>query len=218
MFLEGDTIKGIKRELERQAIPSPRGLNHWPEPTIWGILVDSVNFGEYRALRRENTEPKERRGKLNGNPTYGKTSSRKVPGIVLPNIEIDSPVITREEHEWIMKRLAKNRLNSRRNGKHNFLLKGMVHYELDGRRYHGRLAFQVTIVEVLTLPFGDDHWRRRRRGWDRRGLHHRHVLGSASQPCFLLLIFSSSSSTSASTHHSHEGILILSIRKIEFGF
>ncbi|MFC1957085.1 recombinase family protein [Chloroflexota bacterium] len=138
MFLGGDTIKGIKRELERRAIPSPRGLNHWPEPTIWGILVDSVNFGEYRALRRENTEPKERRGKLNGNPTYGKTSSRKVPGIVLPNIEIDSPVITREDHEWIIKRLAKNRLNSRRNGKHNFLLKGMVHYELDGRRYHGR--------------------------------------------------------------------------------
>ncbi|MFC1957052.1 recombinase family protein [Chloroflexota bacterium] len=138
MFLEGDTIKGIKRELERQAIPSPRGLNHWPEPTIWGILVDSVNFGEYRALRRENTEPKERRGKLNGNPTYGKTSSRKVSGIVLPNIEIENPVITREEYEWIMKRLAKNRLNSKRNGKHNFLLKGMVHYELDGRRYHGR--------------------------------------------------------------------------------
>jgi len=97
MFLTGDTIHGIKRELERQAIPSPRGLNHWPEPTIWGILVDSVNFGEYRALHRENTEPKERRGKLNGNPTYGKTSSRKVPGIVLPNIEIDSPIITREE-------------------------------------------------------------------------------------------------------------------------
>ena len=138
LFLEGASIHGIKRELRGNAIPSPTGLEQWPEPTIWGILVDSVNFGEYRALRRENTEPKERRGKRNGKPTDGKTSSRKVPGIVLPNIKIEKPIISREEHDWIMKRLEKNRLNSKRNGKHNFLLKGMVYYELDGRRYHGR--------------------------------------------------------------------------------
>jgi DNA invertase Pin-like site-specific DNA recombinase len=138
LFLEGASIHGIKRELRGRAIPSPTGLEQWPEPTIWGILVDTVNHGEYRALRRENTDPKERRGKRNGDPTYGKSSSRKVSGIVLTNIEIEKPIIAKEEHDWIMKRLEKNRLNSKRNGKHNFLLKGMVYYELDGRRYHGR--------------------------------------------------------------------------------
>lgn len=52
LYLEGGTIHGIKRELHERTIPSPKGLGWWPQPTIWGILVDSVNCGEYTALRR----------------------------------------------------------------------------------------------------------------------------------------------------------------------
>ncbi len=138
MFIKGETIHGIRRELHERAIPSPKGLEWWPDPTIWLILVDTVNFGEYRALRRENIEPQVRRGKSNGMPTYGNTSSRKLEGIPLTNIVVENPIITREEYEWILARMAQNKANAKRNGKHNFLLKGMIQYELDSRRYHGR--------------------------------------------------------------------------------
>ncbi|MDP3880142.1 MAG: hypothetical protein Q8Q07_07565, partial [Dehalococcoidales bacterium] len=74
----------------------------------------------------------------NGMPTYGNTSSRKLEGIPLTNIVVENPIITREEYEWIRVRMAQNKANAKRNGKHNFLLKGMIQYELDGRRYHGR--------------------------------------------------------------------------------
>jgi hypothetical protein len=137
-FLQGETIHGIRRMLHERAIHSPKGLEWWPDPTIWLILVDTVNFGEYRALKRENIEPKERRGKSNGMPTYGNTSSRKLEGIPLSNIVVENPIITKEEYEWILARMAQNKANAKRNGKHNFLLKGMIQYELDGRRYHGR--------------------------------------------------------------------------------
>ena len=138
LFLEGDTIHGIRRELYRRGVPSPKGFEWWRDQTIWLILVDTVNYGEYRALRREATEPKVRRGKQSGAPTYGKTSSRKLEGIPLPNIVVERPIITREEYDLIMARMARNKANAKRNGKHNFLLKSMIHYELDGRRYHGR--------------------------------------------------------------------------------
>jgi len=78
MFIKGETIHSIRSELHESGIPSPKGLEWWPNPTIWLILVDTVNFGEYRALRRENIEPQVRRGKSNGMPTYGNSSSRKL--------------------------------------------------------------------------------------------------------------------------------------------
>jgi len=138
MFLEGETIHGIRRELHRRSIPSPKGLEWWPDPTIWLILVDTINYGEYRALRREAVEPKLRLGKRNGAPSYGKTSSQKHEGIPLNNIVVENPIITKEEYDLIMARMAQNKANAKRNGKHNFLLKSLIYYELDGRRYHGR--------------------------------------------------------------------------------
>ena len=138
LFLEGGSIHGIRRELHERIIPSPTGLEWWPEPTIWGILVDSVNCGEYQALRRESIEPERRRGKRNGKPTYGKTSSKRLPGIQLPNIKVENPVCTKAEQDWIWRRLEQNQLNAKRNGKHDFLLRGIIYYELDNRCYHGR--------------------------------------------------------------------------------
>ena len=142
-FLEGATIHAIRKELHSRIIPSPKGLEWWPEPTIWGILVDSVNCGEYRALRREAVDPKVRRGKPDGEPTYGKTSSKKLPGVLLPNIKVENPVVMREEQDWILARMERNRLKSRRNAKHDFLLRGMIRYEPDGRCYSGSYMKKV---------------------------------------------------------------------------
>jgi len=133
LFLKRATLKGIAKELHRRGIPSPKGRDWWVEPTISLILKDTVNFGEYRALRRESVEPKQRRGN-----TYGKTSSKHLAGIPLPNIVIENPIITKAQHDWILGRLEQNRLNSKRNGKRDYLLKGMIHYEGDNLGYYGR--------------------------------------------------------------------------------
>jgi hypothetical protein len=44
--------------------------------------------------------------------------------------------------------MARNKANAKRNGKHNFLLKGMIQYELDGRRYHGRYILETLGTRV----------------------------------------------------------------------
>ena len=133
LFLKGATLKGTLKELHQRGIPSPKGRSWWVEPTISLILKDTVDFGEYRALRRESVEPQQRRGN-----TYGKSSSKHLPGIPLPNIVTEKPIITKAQHDWILDRLEQNRLNARRNGKRNYLLKGMIHYEGDNLGYYGR--------------------------------------------------------------------------------
>jgi len=138
LFMNGSSIGAVKRELHERSIPTSKGREWWPEATIWNVLVDTVNYGEYRALRREQVEPKQRRGRRDGKPTYGKTSSRKLPGIPLSNITVEKPILTKEEYEWILKRLEQNRLNSKRNADRDYLFKGLIHYEVDNRRYHGR--------------------------------------------------------------------------------
>jgi len=131
-FISGSTLKGIVKELRKRGISSPTGKDYWPEPTIYGILRDTVNFGEYRALRRENVEPKNRRGN-----TYGKSSAKTLPGIPLKNIEVEKPIINQSQHQWILGRLEQNRLNAKRNAKRDYLLSGLIHYEGDNLRYYG---------------------------------------------------------------------------------
>lgn len=133
LALAGTRLKGIRRELHRRGIPSPRGREWWSESTIRGVVKDTVYYGEYRALKRENCEPKQRRGN-----TYGKTSSKRLPGIPLPNIVVESPIVTKQQFEWVQVRLEENRRNAKRNGKRDYLLKGMIVYQGDGLRYFAR--------------------------------------------------------------------------------
>ncbi|QYY58441.1 recombinase family protein [Dehalococcoides mccartyi] len=131
-FIKGSTLKGITRELEKQGIPSPKGRDFWSEPTISLILRDTVNYGEYRALRRESVEPASRRGN-----TYGKSSSKYLPGLPLTNIVVEKPVINQAEYDLVIEKLARNKTNAKRNGKRDYLLRGMIVYEGDNLRYHG---------------------------------------------------------------------------------
>lgn len=131
--LSGAKIKGMQRELHSRGIPSPKDREWWPEPTIYGILTNPLYYGEYRALRREAIEPKERRGN-----TYGKTSSKHLPGKLLSNIIVERPPVTKAQFEWMQERLEQNRLNAKRNGHRDYLLRGLIHYEGDNLRYYGR--------------------------------------------------------------------------------
>ncbi len=102
-FIKGSTLKGITKELEKQGVPSPKGRDFWSEPTISLIIRDTVNYGEYRALRRESVEPASRRGN-----TYGKSSSKYLPGILLANIVVERPIISQSDNDWILAKLAQN--------------------------------------------------------------------------------------------------------------
>jgi len=133
LFLGMTTLKGMVRELHKRGIASPKGREWWVEPTLSLILKDTINFGEYRALRRESVEPQTRRGN-----TYGKTSSKYLPGIPLTNIIVENPIINKAQHDWILVRLEQNKLNAKRNGRRDYLLRGMIHYEGDNLRYYGR--------------------------------------------------------------------------------
>ena len=46
-YLRGKTIKGVIKELQKRGILSPKGREYWPEPTIYLILKNSVNYGVY---------------------------------------------------------------------------------------------------------------------------------------------------------------------------
>jgi uncharacterized protein YecT (DUF1311 family) len=50
---------------------------------------------------------------------------------------VEKPTITRVQQEWIWKRLEQNKLNAKRNGKRDYLLRGLITYEGDNIRYHG---------------------------------------------------------------------------------
>jgi hypothetical protein len=132
-FLKGSTLKGISRELQKRCVLSPKGRDFWSEPTISLILKDTVNYGEYRALRRESIEPASRRGN-----TYGKSSSKCLPGLALGNIVVERPIISKSDYDWILAKLAQNQANARRNAKRDYLLRGMIFYEGDSLRYYGR--------------------------------------------------------------------------------
>lgn len=56
----------------------------------------------------------------------------------LPNIVVERPIITQSQHEWILDRLEQNKVNARRNGKRDYLLRGMIYYEGDNLCYYGR--------------------------------------------------------------------------------
>ena len=127
------TLKGIVKEFEARGMPSPSGRPYWNEATISLILKDTVNYGLYTALRRESVEPVTRRGR-----TYGKSSSKHLPGIPLPNIVVERFPIDKARHDWIQERLAQNRRDSTRNGKRDYLLRSMIWYEGTNLRYYGR--------------------------------------------------------------------------------
>lgn len=56
----------------------------------------------------------------------------------MPNIMVEKPIITKAQHDWVSERLERNRINARRNGKRDYLLRGMIYYEGDNLRYYGR--------------------------------------------------------------------------------
>jgi len=136
MSLEGATLGDIRRELHMRGVPTPNGQEWWAKQVISGLVTNPIYGGRFYALRRQEVEPKHRR--VEG---YGKTSSRRKPleeALYLSNIIVENPPLTWEEWESLQQRLHRNKLLARRNGKRDYLLRGLITCETHRRRYHGQ--------------------------------------------------------------------------------
>lgn len=142
MALAGQTYSPIIKELKRQGILSPGGVEEWSKATISSILHNPVYAGRYYGLKKEAIKPLNRKGM-----TYGNSSQKKLPfeqWVELPEIEIVNPPITWEQRQKILSQLEQHQKLAQRNAKRDYLLRGFIfcdhHRGKKGepRRYHGQ--------------------------------------------------------------------------------
>ena len=122
-----NTYKGIARELKLRTIPSPTGNPAWSSSTIRHIAHNPVNAGRYYALKGQSVEPAKR--SPYSNRQYGKTSYRYLPleeSIYLPEVEIINPPVTWEEQTQLLVQAKQRQALSKRNGKRDYLLRGLI--------------------------------------------------------------------------------------------
>jgi hypothetical protein len=142
MLLEGATYNINIQELKKRGILSPSGASEWNKAALSNFVHNPVYAGRYYALKKEATQPITRRGK-----TYGNSSQRRLPlqqWHYLPEIEITNPPVTWEQRLQILDQLDKHQKLSSRNGRRDYLLRGLIVCEThqgkkgEPRRYHGQ--------------------------------------------------------------------------------
>jgi len=133
MLLTGTPDRRIAAILTKAGVPSPSGKPGWTSRAIFRIATNPAYCGDYTALRHEAVLPKARKGQ-----TYGKTSNRlrSAADQVVLNGLLTQPVVSREEFEAVQERRVQNKtLGGHRT--RQYLLRGMVFCESDGRHYTG---------------------------------------------------------------------------------
>ncbi len=148
LLLSGSGYTPIIRELAKRGIPSPSGQVHWNKTTVSGIVWNPVYAGRYFALKKQAIVPKKRKMDSGGRPiSSGNSSIKRLPleqAHYLLEVRIDNPPITWEQRTQIISQLAQHQKLAQRNGKRDYLLRGLVycseHMGKNGepRRYHGQ--------------------------------------------------------------------------------
>ena len=92
LALEGETPRGIAKQLTQQGTPVPRGGRVWSATTTGNILANRTYAGVVEVLKTEAVTPKNRR-----QATYGKTSTQSRPADQPVPLEglVTQPVVTR---------------------------------------------------------------------------------------------------------------------------
>jgi hypothetical protein len=148
LLLAGNGYTPIIRELVKRGIPSPSGQVYWNKTTISGVVWNPVYAGRYFALKKRAIVPKKRKMDSVGRPTSsGNSSIKRLPleqAHYLPEVRIEDQPITWEQRTQIISQLAQHQKLAQRNGKRDYLLRGLVycseHKGKNGepRRYHGQ--------------------------------------------------------------------------------
>jgi len=138
LALQGRPIRQICKELLRRAIRSSSGWAIWSPSSVYHKLTNPLYGGRYYALRTEAVTPRVRT-----RDTYGKSSVRDKDlseSVYLPNVVVESPVVSWEEWLAIQDRLADNKLKAQRNAKHDYLLRSFILCDTHHSHYGGHLG------------------------------------------------------------------------------
>ena len=135
MALDGETLRGIAKQLTQRGVLAPKGGRVWSGTTIGSILSNRTYAGVVEALKTEAVNPGTRR-----KASYGKTSSRPRPTEQRVRLEglVAQPVVTEEEFQWVQQRRKYNQQYGSKNTRlREYLLKGRIKCGLCGRVYTG---------------------------------------------------------------------------------
>jgi len=121
------SIGEIARDLNKDKIPTRKGLSPWERSTVWAILrnpayIGKACFGKTQQTERTRiTKPlRDKGGYTNRNSTNKDTPRDQWIEIPVP------PIITAETFELAGERLAHNKIQSKRNTIEQTLLQGMM--------------------------------------------------------------------------------------------
>lgn len=124
---EMKSIGEITRDLNRDRIPTRKGVSRWERSTVWGILrnpayIGKACFGKTQITERTRiTKPLREKGGYTNRNSANKDSPRD-QWIEIPV----PPVITAETFKLAGERLAYNKIQSKRNTIGQTLLQGMM--------------------------------------------------------------------------------------------
>lgn len=132
---EEKTARNVARELTRLGIPAPKGGARWGRSTILRILRNKAYIGiayynryeSFESLKPRNTQRYKKRLK-SATRIRPESDWIKIP---VPRIIDD------ETFNIAQKAIENNRMFSPRNGKRQYLLRGLVKCEQCGSLYHG---------------------------------------------------------------------------------
>lgn len=149
MLLRGSSYGDIIQELKTRGIPSPTGQTIWNRPTLCNFVYNPLYAGRYYALRKQAVGPKRRQKDEDGNSiSYGNSSVKRVPleeSCYLPEILVERSPINWRQRLKILDQLAKHQKLAKRNGKRDYLLRGLIFCEThkgkggEPRRFHGTI-------------------------------------------------------------------------------
>jgi site-specific DNA recombinase len=137
-YLEpGATIYRVAKRLTDLGVPTPLGKDRWWTSTVRGILKNSAYRGLAYANRERTVTPKQRQSALRPVGPRGKTTVLRPEEEWIP-IEVPA-IVTPEIFEQVQAKLAQNqRMASRNNKTHQYLLRGLVSCGLCRLSSHAR--------------------------------------------------------------------------------
>lgn len=149
-MLEGSSLRSIAEWLHGR-YPTPRGGAYWNARKIWLMIKNPVYKGDYFAntWKQVKVPVNVNTASLTGGTV--KTIIRKDPRPKEEWIKVQVPaIVSVQEWEMANKILEKNAQMSRRNGKAQYLLTGLVKCACCGRIYAGKRRLRTGISgEVL---------------------------------------------------------------------
>jgi site-specific DNA recombinase len=120
------TLHSLAEALTRRGVPTPTGLRLWSPATLHGILTNPAYIGQAVAQRYQTRTPQQRHSPLlpigRTRERHSSPSRPREEWIIVP-----IPALVPEAHfVAAQQRLVHNRVVSRRNLKHKYLLQGLV--------------------------------------------------------------------------------------------